>query len=228
MTTHETEVVRASIRKEHGIFRGVYRTPAKSSSSPELRVPSESSQNWSLGTTVRIAGMRHRQELNGLDCEIVHEQPDEHGRVYVRLKTSPVAKVMRVMKENLKHPGDEPKKRMGHGHGPGMPPLDGTETNLVQSVRRLHLPDQFDPDPIKAYRPSATTFPAMLGHSKDMPPGPGDPGGSKRGGAAGHGDKMLKAQLEWYKRAEYHQAPPAPRRIWNRKNMGGFFRTELQ
>lgn len=191
----------------------------KSASMPGLGASSAHSAGaLKMGSSVRITGMRHRPELNGIDGEIVHEQADEHGRVYVKLKRAPQCKVMRISKANLKDPTFEPRKQLDLAPRPGPPPADIDDVGYVQALRRGHVDP--NPDPLKAFRPSACHLLPMLGHPQDRPPGPGEPGaGKNRVSAETEAEQCFAAST----RSRYEAPHMAPRRTFARKPMGGFY-----
>lgn len=76
------------------------------------------SRGIQLGDSVRISGMSRRKELNGVSGVLVHQFPDETGRVCVHIpSSSPFApgsahpdagKVMRVRADRLRASADRP------------------------------------------------------------------------------------------------------------------------
>merc|ERR1719183_2166400 len=92
--------MKAAIITEHQNFkafsRPLNRGSSGAASQPEFRPDADSSSSsfasaadrfrrLGLRQPVRIMGMSNRPELEGVTGEVVRAEPDEHGRVYVRL-----------------------------------------------------------------------------------------------------------------------------------------------
>lgn len=157
--------------------------------------PSRASKSLRIGDKVRISGMSGRQELNGLNAIVVHDEPDDEGRFYVkfRSRSNPrEKKVMRVLRDRLV--AEEPITAT-----PYIPP---------------ELPA----------RPAASTALFTLGFPSDVPPRPGEPG-TKRLNREKIEHLYLERGLAAAEQQAIAASKPLPlaRRAFTRKQNGGFY-----
>lgn len=111
-------LLRERVEQEARAMRGVgsQPRPASAPSRPRPTSAPPGKRSMQVGDSVRISGMQQRCELNGVVGKLVHELPDEAGRVCVHipvasaslrgLSASPLAsgKLMRIQADRLHEP----------------------------------------------------------------------------------------------------------------------------